>query len=171
MKATYMFGPGEVRIVDSPDPTLKNLTDAIVRIIRASTGAPQPFGLAIAERDEDHSRIIRALEADRRIGDGQGREGKTHPVDSNHNPNDQGSSGFLTHPQQECRAGGVAAARSAVDPSCLSRQHGQRLQPPDPPFVRVRLASLVVDTGWPQGNFATGCCTIDSGQAAANPRM
>lgn len=35
MKATYMFGPGDVRIVDAPDPVLKDSTDAIVRIVRA----------------------------------------------------------------------------------------------------------------------------------------
>lgn len=35
MKAAYMFGPGDVRIVDAPDPVLTNSTDAIVRIVRA----------------------------------------------------------------------------------------------------------------------------------------
>ncbi|MFG6502232.1 zinc-binding dehydrogenase [Microbacterium sp. P05] len=35
MKATYMFGPGDVRIIDAPDPTLKDSTDALVRIVRA----------------------------------------------------------------------------------------------------------------------------------------
>jgi threonine dehydrogenase-like Zn-dependent dehydrogenase len=35
MKATYMFGPGDVRIVDAPDPALEATTDALVRIVRA----------------------------------------------------------------------------------------------------------------------------------------
>lgn len=35
MKATYMYGPGDVRIVDAPDPVLKDSTDALVRIVRA----------------------------------------------------------------------------------------------------------------------------------------
>jgi threonine dehydrogenase-like Zn-dependent dehydrogenase len=35
MKATYMFGPGDVRIIDAPDPALKDSTDAIIRIVRA----------------------------------------------------------------------------------------------------------------------------------------
>jgi NADPH:quinone reductase-like Zn-dependent oxidoreductase len=35
MKATYMFDPGDVRIIDAPDPVLKDTTDALVRIIRA----------------------------------------------------------------------------------------------------------------------------------------
>lgn len=35
MKATYMFGPGDVRVVDAPDPVLTDTTDALVRIVRA----------------------------------------------------------------------------------------------------------------------------------------
>ncbi len=35
MKATYMFGPGDVRLIDAPDPVLKDTTDALVRIVRA----------------------------------------------------------------------------------------------------------------------------------------
>ncbi|MFF3036716.1 zinc-binding dehydrogenase [Arthrobacter citreus] len=35
MKATYMFGAGDVRIIDAPDPVLKDSTDALVRIVRA----------------------------------------------------------------------------------------------------------------------------------------
>ena len=35
MKATYLFGPGDVRIIDAPDPILKDRTDALVRIVRA----------------------------------------------------------------------------------------------------------------------------------------
>ena len=35
MKATYMFGPGDVRVIDAPDPVIKDTTDAVVRVIRA----------------------------------------------------------------------------------------------------------------------------------------
>ena len=35
MRATYMFGAGDVRIIDAPDPQLKDATDAVVRIVRA----------------------------------------------------------------------------------------------------------------------------------------
>jgi threonine dehydrogenase-like Zn-dependent dehydrogenase len=35
MKATYMFGPGDVRVVDVPDPRLEQPTDAIVRVVAA----------------------------------------------------------------------------------------------------------------------------------------
>jgi threonine dehydrogenase-like Zn-dependent dehydrogenase len=35
MKATYMFGAGDVRLVNVPDATLKHPTDAVVRITRA----------------------------------------------------------------------------------------------------------------------------------------
>ncbi|MEP7764231.1 alcohol dehydrogenase catalytic domain-containing protein [Sanguibacter sp. 25GB23B1] len=35
MRATYMFGAGDVRIVDAPDPQLQDPTDAVVRIVRA----------------------------------------------------------------------------------------------------------------------------------------
>jgi threonine dehydrogenase-like Zn-dependent dehydrogenase len=34
MKATYMFGAGDVRVVDVPDPVIKDSTDAIVRVVR-----------------------------------------------------------------------------------------------------------------------------------------
>lgn len=35
MKATYMYGPGDVRVIDVPDPTLQQPTDALVRVVRA----------------------------------------------------------------------------------------------------------------------------------------
>jgi len=35
MKATYMFGAGDVRVIEVPDPTLQEPTDAVVRIVRA----------------------------------------------------------------------------------------------------------------------------------------
>ena len=35
MKATLMFGAGDVRIADVPEPTIKYPTDAIVRTVRA----------------------------------------------------------------------------------------------------------------------------------------
>jgi len=35
MKATYMFGAGDVRVIEVPAPTLQEPTDAVVRIVRA----------------------------------------------------------------------------------------------------------------------------------------
>ncbi|MGV8876284.1 MAG: alcohol dehydrogenase catalytic domain-containing protein [Rhodoglobus sp.] len=35
MRATYMYGAGDVRVITAPDPTLLQSTDAIVRIVRA----------------------------------------------------------------------------------------------------------------------------------------
>lgn len=35
MRATYMYGAGDVRVVDVPDPIIKEPTDAIVRVVRA----------------------------------------------------------------------------------------------------------------------------------------
>ncbi|MFE7802715.1 zinc-binding dehydrogenase [Nocardia sp. NPDC057440] len=35
MRATYMYGPGEVRVIHVPDPTIQAATDAIVRVVRA----------------------------------------------------------------------------------------------------------------------------------------
>ncbi|TFB94808.1 MULTISPECIES: alcohol dehydrogenase catalytic domain-containing protein [unclassified Cryobacterium] len=35
MKAIYMFGAGDVRLVDAPDPVVHDTTDAVVRIVRA----------------------------------------------------------------------------------------------------------------------------------------
>ncbi|HEU0256403.1 MAG TPA: zinc-dependent alcohol dehydrogenase family protein [Microbacteriaceae bacterium] len=35
MRATYMFGAGDVRVVDAPDPRIIEPTDAIVRVTRA----------------------------------------------------------------------------------------------------------------------------------------
>jgi threonine dehydrogenase-like Zn-dependent dehydrogenase len=35
MKATYLFGAGDVRVVDVPDPVLQQPTDALVRVVRA----------------------------------------------------------------------------------------------------------------------------------------
>ncbi|MFG6446124.1 alcohol dehydrogenase catalytic domain-containing protein [Microbacterium sp. P07] len=35
MNATYMFGPGDVRVIDAPDPVLNDSTDALVRVVRA----------------------------------------------------------------------------------------------------------------------------------------
>ncbi|KQQ20768.1 IMP dehydrogenase [Rathayibacter sp. Leaf299] len=35
MKAAYMFGAGDVRIIDVPDPVLQEAADAVVRIVRA----------------------------------------------------------------------------------------------------------------------------------------
>lgn len=35
MRATYLYGAGDVRVIDVPDPTLQQPTDALVRIVRA----------------------------------------------------------------------------------------------------------------------------------------
>jgi len=35
MLATYLYGAGDVRVVDVPDPIIKESTDAIVRVVRA----------------------------------------------------------------------------------------------------------------------------------------
>lgn len=36
MKATFMYGAGDVRVEDVPDPVIQQPTDAIVRVVRAS---------------------------------------------------------------------------------------------------------------------------------------
>ncbi|RWZ46053.1 IMP dehydrogenase [Labedella phragmitis] len=35
MRATYLFGPGDVAVIDAPDPGLVEPTDALVRVLRA----------------------------------------------------------------------------------------------------------------------------------------
>lgn len=35
MRATYMFGAGDVRVIDAPDPTISDPTDALVRVVRS----------------------------------------------------------------------------------------------------------------------------------------
>jgi threonine dehydrogenase-like Zn-dependent dehydrogenase len=35
MRATYLYGAGDVRVIDVPDPTIQQPTDAIVRVVRA----------------------------------------------------------------------------------------------------------------------------------------
>ncbi|MFD3913879.1 alcohol dehydrogenase catalytic domain-containing protein [Streptomyces sp. NPDC058603] len=35
MRATFMYGPGDVRVENAPDPVLRQPTDAVVRIVRA----------------------------------------------------------------------------------------------------------------------------------------
>lgn len=35
MRAVYMYGAGDVRVIDVPEPTIKNPTDAIVRVVRS----------------------------------------------------------------------------------------------------------------------------------------
>ena len=35
MRAAYLFGAGDVRAVDAPDPTIQHPTDALVRVVRA----------------------------------------------------------------------------------------------------------------------------------------
>jgi threonine dehydrogenase-like Zn-dependent dehydrogenase len=34
MRATYMYGAGDVRVIDVPEPTIRNPTDALVRVVR-----------------------------------------------------------------------------------------------------------------------------------------
>lgn len=33
MRATYMYGAGDVRVIDVPDPVVKHPTDALVRVV------------------------------------------------------------------------------------------------------------------------------------------
>ena len=35
MRATYLYGAGDVRVIDVPDPTIEQPTDALVRVTRA----------------------------------------------------------------------------------------------------------------------------------------
>ena len=35
MRATYLYGAGDVRVIDVPDPTIQQPTDALVRVVRA----------------------------------------------------------------------------------------------------------------------------------------
>ncbi|MGW4718665.1 alcohol dehydrogenase catalytic domain-containing protein [Nocardia sp. NPDC004260] len=35
MRATYLYGPGDGRVIDVPDPVIHDATDAIVRVVRA----------------------------------------------------------------------------------------------------------------------------------------
>ena len=35
MRATYLYGAGDVRVIDAPDPKIELATDALVRVTRA----------------------------------------------------------------------------------------------------------------------------------------
>jgi threonine dehydrogenase-like Zn-dependent dehydrogenase len=35
MRATYMYGAGDVRVIDIPDPAIKHPADALVRVVRS----------------------------------------------------------------------------------------------------------------------------------------
>ncbi|HZX07452.1 alcohol dehydrogenase catalytic domain-containing protein, partial [Kribbella sp.] len=35
MRATYMYGAGDVRVIDVPDPVIKQPTDVVVRVVRS----------------------------------------------------------------------------------------------------------------------------------------
>jgi len=35
MRATYMYGAGDVRVIDVPDPAIKHPADALVRVVRS----------------------------------------------------------------------------------------------------------------------------------------
>jgi hypothetical protein len=37
MRTTYIFGAGDIRVINVPDPGLQQPTDAIVRVVRACT--------------------------------------------------------------------------------------------------------------------------------------
>ena len=50
MKATMLYGPGDVRLEERPDPVILEPTDAILRVsaaaaARAFTSTPSPFPL------------------------------------------------------------------------------------------------------------------------------
>jgi threonine dehydrogenase-like Zn-dependent dehydrogenase len=35
MRATYIYGAGDIRVINVPDPVIQQPTDAIVRVVRA----------------------------------------------------------------------------------------------------------------------------------------
>jgi threonine dehydrogenase-like Zn-dependent dehydrogenase len=35
MRATYIYGAGDIRVINVPDPAIQQPTDAIVRVVRA----------------------------------------------------------------------------------------------------------------------------------------
>ncbi|MGV0807741.1 alcohol dehydrogenase catalytic domain-containing protein [Mycolicibacterium setense] len=35
MRATYIYGPGDVRVIEAPEPTIQKPSDALVRVVRA----------------------------------------------------------------------------------------------------------------------------------------
>ena len=34
MRAAYMYAPGDVRVIDAPDPRIEEPTDALLRLVR-----------------------------------------------------------------------------------------------------------------------------------------
>jgi hypothetical protein len=36
MRATYIYGAGDIRVIDISDPSIQQATDAIVRVVRSS---------------------------------------------------------------------------------------------------------------------------------------
>jgi threonine dehydrogenase-like Zn-dependent dehydrogenase len=75
MKATYIYGAGDVRVIDVPDPTIQQATDAIVRVVRACicgsdlhpyhNMAPTPAGHSIGHEFvgiiEDVGSVVRTV--------------------------------------------------------------------------------------------------------------
>lgn len=55
MRATYMYGPGDVRVVDVPEPTLRERTDAIVRVTLACVCGSDLHPFHSMEPDADGS--------------------------------------------------------------------------------------------------------------------
>lgn len=56
MRATFMYGAGDVRVVDVPDPSVKEPTDAVVRVVRACVRvgpAPVPLDGCFCRRELD----------------------------------------------------------------------------------------------------------------------
>lgn len=57
MRATYIYGPGDVRVIDAPEPTIQKPSDALVRVVRACvcgsdlhpyhSMSPSPEGVSI----------------------------------------------------------------------------------------------------------------------------
>ncbi len=52
MRAIHLFGAGDVRVVDAPDPALRRPTDAVVRVVRSCICGSDLHPFHNAERDE-----------------------------------------------------------------------------------------------------------------------
>ena len=39
MRATYIYGAGDIRVIDVPDPVVQQRTDAVVRALRTRSHA------------------------------------------------------------------------------------------------------------------------------------
>jgi hypothetical protein len=47
MRATLIYGAGDVRVEDVPDPTLQEPTDALVRVLHACVCGERPVALPV----------------------------------------------------------------------------------------------------------------------------